>query len=190
MLCDWLIAATYKHLDWKAGPVSRLRRVLALCALTLLAGNGVFSPPALAIDPHRLYEQNCSGCHAPHAGDFAHENLIASDGRMHGRESREEIREFLASGHGGLSAEGIGSLVEHLTNISRAGRLFHNKCKICHGRAVTFARKQLYLKDGKLIGRYSKRDIAHFLRDHGRLTADEVPTMAKTLERHLKTQGK
>lgn len=168
--------------------MSRLRRVVALSVLTLLAGNAVFSPPAQAIDPHRLYEQSCGGCHAPHAGDFAHESLTATGGRIYGRTSGKELSAFLAAGHGGLSAEELASMVEHLTYITRAGRLFHDKCKICHGRAVTFARSQLYLKDGKLTGRYSKRDTERFLHGHGRLTADEVPQMVETLRRHLITQ--
>ena len=48
-------------------------RAIALLALALLLLLAVrlHSAAAQTIDPHRLYEQKCSGCHEPHAGDFA-----------------------------------------------------------------------------------------------------------------------
>lgn len=143
-----------------------------------------------AIDPHRLYEQRCSGCHAEHAGDFVHEKLIRSDGDIIGRQSGRELRGFLEAGHGALSPGEIVSLVTHLTSIQRSGRLFHDKCIICHVRAVDFARHTLLMKDGELIGRYSGRKIEQFLFTHGRLKADEVPRMVEVLKRQLKTLGK
>ena len=177
--CAWPTATWSKHLDRKLGPVSHFRRVLVLYAMFLLAGNGVFSSSVHAIDPHRIYEQRCGGCHAPHAGDFAHESLISSNGRIYGRRSGEELHGFLEAGHGGLSDEETRSMIEHLTHIKNAGRLFHDKCRICHGRAVGFARQQLYLKDGKLAGRYSKRDTERFL--HG--TGASPPTRSRRWSR-------
>lgn len=140
-----------------------------------------------AIDPHRLYEQRCSGCHAEHAGDFVHENLVRSDGDIIGRQSGRELRAFLEAGHGALSLGEIVSLVTHLTSIQRSGRLFHDKCFICHNRAVDFARHTVLMEDGELIGRYSGRNIEQFLLTHGRLKNDEVPRMVEVLKRQLKT---
>ncbi len=173
----------------KARSISISRRLFVLSALVIFAGGGCTAASAQTIDPHLLYEQNCGGCHAPHAGDFVHDSLVRSNGHVQGRKSCQELRAFLQSGHGNLSIDEIGAMVRHLTDIQRSGRLFHDKCKICHGRAVVFARDELLLKDGKLTGRYSKRNIEQFLPGHGRLNADEVPGMIEVLKRHLNTRS-
>lgn len=170
--------------------MSHSRSFIALCVLVVVTGSSSAGALAQTIDPHQLYEQRCGGCHTPHAGDFVHESLIRSNGSIIGRKSGKELRAFLEAGHGKLSADEIEAMVAHLTSIQKSGRLFHKKCRICHERAVTLARRELILKDGNLIGRYSNRDMRQFLLGHGRLTADEVPTMVDVLKRQLKTLGK
>ena len=109
------------------------------------------------------------------------------DGKTLGRKSRRELRPFLEAGHGKLTPDEITTMVTHLTNILQSGRVYHAKCLICHDRAVRFARTRLRIVDDVLIGRYSGRDIAQFLRGHGRLTGDEVPKMVEVLKRQLTT---
>ena len=162
------------------------RLLLALSLLVVPAGGAV----AQAIDPHELYEQQCGGCHTPHAGDFVHESLVKSEGRVLGRESGEELRTFLKAGHGKLSAEEIDVMVDHLTAIQQSGRLFHRKCRICHERAVVLARRDLILRNGELFGRYTDRKMETFLSNHGRLTSDEVSEMVEVLKRQLETRAK
>ncbi len=162
-------------------------RLLILCVFATLAvapsGAG-----ADVIDPHQLYEQRCGNCHEPHAGDFVHDNLVLSDGEVLGRKTGRELRAFLDAGHGNLIADEIASMVAHLTSIQQSGRLFRDKCIICHDRAVELARHHLIITDGELVGRYSKRNIERFLSGHGRLTDDEVPRMVDVLKRQLKTR--
>ena len=74
-------------------------------------------------------------------------------------------------------------------DIELSGGLFEKKCRICHDRAVKLARTELTIKDGRLVGRYSKRDIATFLAGHGRLTADEVPLIVDMLKRQIATMA-
>lgn len=156
--------------------------VLAVLAgMTAVAG-------AQSIDPHKLYEQRCGSCHARHAGDFVHDALVQSEGSVIGRKSGQELRGFLEAGHGKLSPDEIASMVAHLTSIQRSGRLFHNKCIICHDRAVVFARRELIVRDGELTGRYTNRNIGEFLSGHGRLKSDEVPKMIDVLKRQLSTR--
>lgn len=161
------------------------RILLALSLLVVPAGSAFTQ----AIDPHELYEQQCGGCHTPHAGDFVHESLIKSEGRILGRKSGEELRAFLEAGHGKLSANEIDVMVAHLTAIQQSGRLFHRKCRICHERAKILARRELILKDGKLFGRYTDRNMATFLSNHGRLTPEEVSRMVEVLKRQLGALG-
>jgi len=162
------------------------RVLLALSMLVVLAGGGF----AQSIDPHDLYEQQCGGCHTPHAGAFVHESLVKSEGRVLGRESGEELRAFLEAGHGKLSADEIDVMVDHLTAIQHSGRLFHRKCRVCHERAVVLTRRELILRDGEPFGRYTDRKMATFLANHGRLTSDEVSKMVEVLKRHLETSAK
>ena len=153
--------------------------------LILVASANTF---AQGIDPHRLYEDRCAGCHDFHAGDFVHNSLVLSDGKIIGRKNSKELLAFLNAGHGKLSGQEIDAMVAHLENIQKSGRLFHDKCVICHDRAVVLARTKLIIKNGRLIGRYSDRDMEEFLTDHGRLEPDEVAKMLKVLNRQLKTR--
>lgn len=170
--------------------ISVLREAAACIGLGLLAAALVTATPTSAqqLDPHQLYEEKCAGCHQPHAGEFVHEKLLGSDGKIQGRNSRRELRAFLEKGHGGLTPAELEIILTHLTAIQRSGRVFHDKCLICHDRAVNLARSKLIMRDGKLVGRYTGRDIAEFLSDHGRLTADEVPKMVEVLIRQLDPQ--
>lgn len=62
----------------------------------------------------------------------------------------------------------------------------HGKqCLICHGRAVTLARSQLMLRDGRVVSRYTDRDIGTFLENHGRLEGVQIVTFVQMLERQL-----
>lgn len=155
-----------------------------LCVVMILA-IGMTGAFAQSLDPHRLYEQRCSGCHAPHAGDFVDETLVHSDDRIVGLATGKDLRGFLEAGHGRLDPDEIASIVTHLTAIVNSGRVFQQKCIICHDRAVKFVRLQLIIKDGILIGRYSKRNIQEFLSGHGRLEPDEVSRMVDVLKRQL-----
>lgn len=161
-----------------------------LCALAILIGgsaNALEETAGRVIDPHRIYETQCAGCHAPHARDFVNESLDSVDGRILGSKSRRELRGFLDAGHGNLNPDEIAALVTHLTNILQSGQVFYAKCAICHGRAVRFARAYLHIEDDVLVGRYSGRRIAEFLARHGRLAPAEVPEMLKVLRRQLET---
>ena len=146
-------------------------RAGVLCVLAALTG-GLASALAQTADPHRLYEERCAACHAPHAGDFVRDKLALSGDELVARKSGRALRTILESGHGKLTPEEILSILTFMTSI-------------CHDRAVTLARSELILKDGKLIGRYSKRDIEQFLYTHGRLSPDEVPKMVDVLKRQL-----
>jgi hypothetical protein len=157
-----------------------------LIVLVTLAG-GLAGAFARTIDPHRIYEENCGDCHAPHAGNFVHDNLVHSDGKILGRKSGRELRAFLEAGHGKLTPDEIVSIIAHLMSIQQSGRLFHDKCIICHDRAVKLARSELIIRDAELIGRYSKRNIEQFLSGHGRLKVDEVSKMVDVLKRQLNT---
>ena len=160
-----------------------------LLFLLILLGGGRNVAEAQTIDPHQLYEEKCARCHAPHAGDFVHESLILSGENVLGRKSNQDVRGFLDAGHGGLTPVEINTMATFLTQISLSGQLFHNKCLICHDRAVRLARLELRIKEGRLVGRYSGRDIERFLNDHGRLKADEISKIVSVLKRQLETAG-
>jgi len=166
--------------------MSSLLRWSIPCIVVILAG-GLAGAFAQTIDPHPLYEDRCGGCHVPHAGDFVRDNIVLSDGKLIGRKSGREPRAFLEAGHGKLTPDEIESIVILMTNIQQSGGLFQEKCIICHDRAMSLARSELIMKNGKLIGRYSKRDIEQFLSSHGRLRPDEVSKMVDVLKRQLTT---
>ena len=179
----------FGHRNCEDRLMSLLRSMLVFGFIGILADGNINGASAQGGDPHQLYEQRCAGCHVAHAGTFAHESLITSEGGVFGRNSNEELGAFLRAGHGNLSAKEIETIIEHLISILRSGRLFRKKCRICHDRAVIFARRKLIIKDGELIGRYTKRRIRQFLLNHGRLNADELPVLLDALKRQLTTQA-
>jgi cytochrome c5 len=143
--------------------------------------------PALAqqLDPHKIYEGSCAGCHAPHAGDFVFDTLRLTKDGLAGRSSGKSVDAYLKAGHGNLSAAEADILLDHLLSIQNSGRVFHDKCKICHVSPVELAQLELVLRDDRLVGRYSGRDILQFLEGHGRLAPAEIPIVAEVLQRQL-----
>jgi len=62
-----------------------------------------------------------------------------------------------------------------------SGGLYQGRCEICHDRARELARLELVIREGRLVGRYTGRDIAAFLTWHGRLDAAEAALMTEAL---------
>jgi hypothetical protein len=139
-------------------------------------------------DPHELYERRCGTCHEPHGGDFVSKHLRRVDNRVIGLHTGKELRTFLEHGHGKLSPDEVDVMVFHLTSILNRGAVYREKCLYCHDRAVLLARRHLIMRDGRLVGRYTGRDIATFLENHGRLAIAEVSTILEMLETQLSTQ--
>ena len=143
---------------------------------------------AEADDPHELYEQKCGTCHESHGGEFVGKHLMRFESRVVGRQTGKELRSFLERGHGKLSSEEVDAMVLHLTSILDRGALYREKCLLCHDRAVLLARRRLIFQDGELIGRYSDRDMAEFLQNHGRLEKAEIDVILQMLKSQLRTQ--
>lgn len=152
-----------------------------------LACVAALSQPALGqgLDPHQIYERNCSGCHVPHAGDFARTTLSVKGGQLVGERSGRDVEAFLGGGHGRVSQAEAAVLVEQFRNILRTGGIFDRKCRICHDRAVVVARSKLIKCEGKVRGRYSGRDMSDFLTYHGRLEPAEIEKILAMFARQL-----
>ena len=152
-------------------------RLIILFSLILLgsAWNVVRAADGAAEDKdlHALFEARCMGCHG-HAGDFARQTLVLTEGVLRGRESGREIAPFLRRHKGGLDAESTARFVEMFAKQVEAGGLFQERCGLCHASARGVVRNYLILRDGELVGRYSLRDIRRFLAEHGRSDAEEA----------------
>lgn len=162
-----------------------MQRYLAIPLLLLHLGN-----PASAQqpDPHAIYEQKCGGCHEDHAGDFAFARLEVIQDTLLIKNSDTGLLEFLNSGHGSLAAAQTKVLSDFLLAVRKSEKLFDSKCGICHERAKNFARLELVIHNGQLMGRYTERDIGAFLKKHGRLDPEEVSTIIEMLKRQILTK--
>lgn len=146
-----------------------------------------FPARAQHIDPHALYEEKCAKCHEPHAGEYVSKDLEIADGSVVGKKTGRPVVQTLETGHGRLSATEVTVMTEFLTRIASSDRLFLKKCRICHSNAKELARLDLVIRNDRLWGRYTGRDIAQFLENHGRLTPDEVTKMINVLKWQILT---
>lgn len=163
-----------------------LRFVTLVIGLLVSSATGVVGQE---VDPHRIYENSCSGCHSPHSGDFVWDELNVSDGVLVGARSGRAVEIYLRSGHGGVTPDKAEVLLAHFRIIRDSGGIFIEKCRICHVTAVELVRNNLILDEGKLTGRYTGRDIGAFLDGHGRLSPEEVSEMLSVLTRVANSQG-
>jgi hypothetical protein len=157
--------------------------MIAALALLLLAA------PALAADPHVLFEERCGACHGD-AGPFAHEALRLEGGLVRGRRSGAPVDRFLAGHFGDLDAAGIGLLVDTFRRQLGWGGIYRERCRICHDEARRLAQLELLQgDDGRLVGRYSGRDVEALLAGHGRLATEELPVVVEMLRWQLEVAG-
>lgn len=178
-----MIDTRKRHLTRRsAGALSIPLAMLGAAAASLVTLTAV----AAQSDPHAIYETRCAACHEPHAREFARKSLELKDGRVLLKGTGTGLSEFLQKHpRRPLSKEDADLLDRQLAAMLQSGFLFQEKCIVCHDRAVSFARLNLIERDGVLKGRYTDRDIAEFLRGHGRLTAEEADTILVMLRRQL-----
>jgi len=167
-----------------------MRPYLVLFAYAILSLAPAFSADQ-AIDPHAVFEERCSRCHAPHAGQFALKVLTMLPGGLIAIEkSSKPIEAFLADHSGSPSPAQIAALIDMFTMQLNNGGLFQRKCRICHTSAKTLARVRLEMRKDKLVDRITARDMHQFLKGHGRLETFEVETMINLLIWQLRTAGR
>jgi hypothetical protein len=150
---------------------------------------GIVAARAQTIDPHRLYEQRCASCHAPHASELARDMLEVRDGKLLAKKSGKDLPSILARHRGTQQTQSeIEALIEAFRRNISSGSLYQRKCIDCHDRARDFARNRLTIDQTTLKGGYSGRVIEDFLKGHGRLTEAEVGQMVSTLKWQLETR--
>ncbi|MCL5778385.1 hypothetical protein M1105_15500 [Limibaculum sp. FT325] len=160
--------------------------VLATClGLAMQAGAQTGAAPQDAEpDFHAIWEARCLSCHG-HAGAFARERLTLEAGEVRGRGGRD-LRPFLARHGGGLPPDQVELFLDVLARQLASGGFYERECRICHDSARELARLRLVLRDGRLMGRYSGREIATFLVGHGRMSEAEAEAMTEALAAILK----
>lgn len=159
------------------------KTAFALMSIILLGSGFVASVDvARAEDLHRLWDQQCGGCHG-HAGEFARTSLRVVDGRLIGEKQGERLTTFLENHNGGYSPEIIRAMTAMLQAQAETPDLFHSMCSECHGVAAQFVRESLVSRDGKLYGRHSNRDVSEFLPGHGDLDEEQATLLLRVLTR-------
>jgi hypothetical protein len=135
---------------------------------------------AEATNFHEVFEARCLSCHGD-AGEFARSSLTEIGGVLQGARSGHKVADFLGGHAGRLSPSEIDLFVDVFTRQLNSDAFYRERCDICHDRAYDLARLRLILRDDRLMGRYSGRDMASFLPSHARMTAEEADRMLETL---------
>jgi hypothetical protein len=158
-------------------PVMMFRRLFVFLAFVL----PLLLPVAgQAQELHELFEERCGRCHE-HAGPFARESLIVTDGQVMGRASGQEVGLFLLGHYGRLTENEIEALRDLFRFQIISSGLYEKRCLNCHESAKTLARSRLLVREDRLVGRYTGRDMAEFLARHGRLSGSEAIFMTEVL---------
>ncbi len=160
----------------------RLRYTI-LTVFWLLAAS-VDTGQLFAADPHILFEERCGRCH-DHAGPFVAATIVLRDGQAFTKTDDEPLEPFLRDHRRHLSNADAVALAAHMTRIARRNGLFRSKCGMCHDNARDLARTMLIERDDGIYGRYSGRDMADFLRSHGRATDLEAGILLTMLREQL-----
>ena len=137
-------------------------------------------------DAHMLFETRCGRCH-DHAGDLARETLLIENGELVSKKNGRRLLDFLPSHFGNLEDDEIDVLSETFKRQISSDGLYQKKCRDCHESARDLAQRELILRNGQLIGRYTGADIRRFLTYHGRLSDAEQTIVYDRLVWHLST---
>ena len=129
-----------------------------------------------------LFHERCSRCHGE-AGAFAPAHLSLDRGVLRTRRGGKDLNDFLREHPGRLDEAELEAMVATLTTIVTAGGQFSQRCAVCHGHAETFAHGHLVIRDDRLLGRYTGRDIETFLPGHGRLDPEGAAFFTTVLRR-------
>lgn len=163
------------------GPVT----VLFAAAFGLLALLPVSASAQVPLDPHEVYERRCAQCHEPHAHGLAKASLALKNGVVVLKASEAPLELFLDQHPRGLPRAEANAIVKQFGAMLETGFIYQDKCIGCHDRASTLARLRLFEREGVLEGRYTYRDITEFLRNHGRLSPEEVDIILSMFRRQL-----
>jgi hypothetical protein len=151
---------------------------------TAMLASLTFAGAARAEDPHALFEDRCGRCHG-HAGPFVAEAVVLQDSQAVTKADAEPLADFLRGHRGRLTTGEVTALTAHMTRIAERSGLFRGKCRDCHESARDLAHDKLVLRDGRVVGRYSDRDMADFLPGHGRATSEDVQSLLAMLREQL-----
>lgn len=64
-------------------------------------------------------------------------------------------------------------------------QIWQDKCSLCHGTITRFARQNLNLTDSVPVLRQDGQALATFLLGHGRVSADEISAICRTIAAEL-----
>lgn len=157
---------------------------------TVLVGlliGGLTVASAAAVDMHQFWDQRCHECHG-HAGEFARRHLKVEQGSLVGpHHSGDQLKAFIGRHEAG--AANAEAIYRMLLAQAETKPVYQQKCAGCHQTAAELARTSLVRKDGVLVGRTNGLAVAEFLKRHGKLTAEEIPVVMRSLERVLDEVG-
>ncbi|MBL8564183.1 MAG: hypothetical protein JNM89_00530 [Hyphomicrobiaceae bacterium] len=147
--------------------------------------------PQTTIDPHALYEQRCGSCHYEHGADLARKKLKIVDGTIRIARTGKAVESLLAQHHGvTLTSEETAALVGLFDIGLRSKGVFQKHCALCHTSGVTFTRKSIAVKDGRLYARKAGTEIGPFLGQHSRATPSEIELLIEMMKYQLRTKPK
>lgn len=135
---------------------------------------------AVSRDLHLLWEDRCGDCHG-HAGEFARDHLIASDGVLQGRHHTDDLRQFMTN-HYAVATE-INAILDMLYAQASTPPRFKDECSECHDLAAKFVRTRLELRDGILYSRNTGQSVQDFLESHRNLVASDIEFFTRHLTR-------
>ena len=147
---------------------------------------------AQVVDPHALYEAKCRGCHTEHGADLARLKFAVAGDKLQVTRTGVAVDQLLRKHHGvKLSAEESSVLDRLFKNGIKWGGVFQRRCARCHDNAMTLARAQLAISDGRVKVLKTSADVETFLsKGHGEVSSDEIAALLEMFKYQLATAPK
>lgn len=165
----------------------------AVAILIVASAPGAFAQGGTpGVDPHKLYETKCMGCHNEHGADLARQRFSIVTDKLQVTRTGTAVDRLLRRHYGvKLTVPELEALTRLFKSGIQWGGVFQRRCARCHDKGVTYARSRLVLKDGVVRVAKDDGDVGAFLtRGHGEATAAEIQTLLEMFKYQLETAPK
>jgi hypothetical protein len=125
----------------------------------------------IARDGLTIWDSRCEECHS-NPVDFAGKFLWNIDGELQGQHHIDDLALFMANHY--IPDHEIKTIREMLLSYANSPRRFKTECGECHGDAVAFVEKSIWVRGNEITGMGTGKSAKEFLPGHKGVKIEDV----------------